>query len=126
MKHALILSAGLAVALAACGQKTEPAPVEAPAAAPATTGDMAALQSLPPAYQWEACSSAITEAGIGKRLGFGDAGQKVRAKWMAAAEAALDKISVTFATVDMKDLLGANGFLAIATGDEDIDLVDID
>ena len=76
------------------------------------TGDMAALQSLPPAYQWEACSSAITEAGIGRRLGFGDANQKVRAKWMAAAEAALDKNSVTFATVDMKDLLGANGFLA--------------
>ncbi len=76
------------------------------------TGDMAALQSLSPAYQWEACSSAITEAGIGKRLGFGDANQKVRAKWMAAAETALDKNSVTFATVDMKDLLGANGFLA--------------
>ena len=76
------------------------------------TGDMAALQSLSPAYQWEACSSAITEAGIGKRLGFGDANQKVRAKWMAAAEAALNRNSVTFATVDMKDLLGANGFLA--------------
>ena len=39
------------------------------------TGDMAALQSLPPPYQWDACSSAITEAGIGKRLGFGDANQ---------------------------------------------------
>ena len=76
------------------------------------TGDMAALQSLPPAYQWEACSAAITEAGIGKRLGFGDAYQKVRAKWMAAAEAALNKNAVTFATLDMKDLLGANGFLA--------------
>lgn len=76
------------------------------------TGDMAALQSLPPAYQWEACSSAITEAGIGKRLGFGDANQKARAKWMAAAEAALGKNAVTFATLDMKDLLGANGFLA--------------
>jgi Cu/Ag efflux protein CusF len=47
MKHALILSAGLAVALAACGQKTEPAPVEAPAAAPATTGDMAASPMAP-------------------------------------------------------------------------------
>ena len=76
------------------------------------TGDMAALQSLPPAYQWEACSSAITEAGIGRRLGFGDANQKVRAKWMAAAEAALDKNSVTFASLDMKELLGADGFLA--------------
>lgn len=76
------------------------------------TGDMAALQSLSPPYQWEACSSAITEAGIGKRLGFGDANQKVRAKWMAAAEVALNKNSVTFATLDMRDLLGTNGFLA--------------
>ena len=42
MKHALILSAGLAIGLAACGQKTEPAPVEAPAPAPATARDMAA------------------------------------------------------------------------------------
>ena len=31
---------------------------------------------------------------------------------MAAADAALNKNAVTFATVDMKDLLGANGFLA--------------
>ena len=75
-------------------------------------GDIAALQSLPPAYQWEACSSAITEAGIGKRLGFGDASHKVRAKWLAAAEAALEKNAVTFAFLDMKDLLGANGMLA--------------
>jgi len=76
------------------------------------TGDMAALQSLPPAYQWEACSSAITEAGIGKRLGFGDAQKKVEAKWMAAAEAALNKNAVTFAMLDMKDMLGPNGYLA--------------
>lgn len=75
-------------------------------------GDIAALQSLPPAYQWEACSSAITEAGIGKRLGFGDANQKVRTKWLAAAEAALDRNAVTFAILDMKEMLGADGMLA--------------
>ena len=76
------------------------------------TGDMAALQSLPPPYQWEACSSAITEAGIGKRLGFGDARQKLQAKWMAAAEAALDKNAVTFAILELNDMLGPNGYLA--------------
>lgn len=43
MKHALILSAGLAISLAACGQNTEPAPIEASAAAPATNGDMSAM-----------------------------------------------------------------------------------
>jgi uncharacterized protein YbaP (TraB family) len=76
------------------------------------TGDMAALQSLASPYQWEACSSAITEAGIGKRLGFGDARQKVQAKWMAAAETALSKNVVTFATLEMKDMLGPNNYLA--------------
>ncbi|HWS77828.1 MAG TPA: TraB/GumN family protein [Thermomonas sp.] len=76
------------------------------------TGDMAALQSLPPPYQWEECNNAITEAGIGKRLGFGDANQRVRTKWLAAADAALNRNAVTFATLDMRDLLGANGFLA--------------
>jgi hypothetical protein len=76
------------------------------------TGDMAALQSLPPPYSWEACSSAITEAGIGKRLGFGDAQKKVEAKWMAAVDAALARNTVTFATLDMKDMLGPNGYMA--------------
>lgn len=76
------------------------------------TGDMAALQALPSPYQWEACSSAITDAGIGKRLGFGDAQQKVEAKWMAAVDAALDKNTVTFATLNLRDMLGANGYLA--------------
>ena len=43
MKPNLILSAGLALALAACGQKTEPAPVETTSAAPAATGDMSEM-----------------------------------------------------------------------------------
>ena len=76
------------------------------------TGDIAGLRTLPPAYQWEACSNAISEAGIGKRLGFGDASRKVEAKWMAAAEAALGKNSVTFATLPLNKMLDANGYLA--------------
>lgn len=56
MKHALILSAGLAIGLAACGQKTEPAPVEAPAVAPATTGDMAATPAAP---------AEVAKSGVG-------------------------------------------------------------
>lgn len=76
------------------------------------TGDIAALRALPPAEQWEACSNALTEAGIGKRLGFGDAQRKVRGKWLAAAEAALSANTVSFALLDLNDLLGANGYLA--------------
>lgn len=76
------------------------------------TADMEALQSLPPPYQWEACMSAISEAGIGKRLGFGDAEQQLEAKWMAAAEAALANNKVTFAMLPMSRMLAPNGYLA--------------
>lgn len=76
------------------------------------TGDMAALRSLPPPYQWEACSHAISEAGIGKRLGFGSAQDKLQAKWMAAAEAALANNKVTFAILGLNDMLGPDGYLA--------------
>ena len=76
------------------------------------TGDVAALRSLPPAYRWEACNNAISEAGIGKRLGFGDAQRKLRAKWLEAAEAALERNTVSFATLSLLDMLGENGYLA--------------
>lgn len=76
------------------------------------TGDIAGLRTLPPAYQWEACINALNESGIGKRLGFGDSEKKVRAKWMAAAEAALAKNTVTFAVVPINSLLGEQGYLA--------------
>lgn len=76
------------------------------------TGDMAALRALPSAKQWEACESAVSESGIGKRLGYGDAQQKVRAKWLAAADAALDRNTVSFAMLALDDLLGPGGYLA--------------
>ena len=76
------------------------------------TGDVAALRSLPPAYRWEACNNAITEAGIGKRLGYGDAQRKLRAKWLDAAEAALARNTVSFASLSLLDMLGPNGYLA--------------
>lgn len=75
------------------------------------TGDIAGLRALPPAYQWEACNNAVSEAGIGKRLGFGDASAKVTAKWMAAAEAALGKNKVTFAMLPLSKMLGEKGYL---------------
>lgn len=76
------------------------------------TGDIAALRALPPAFRWEACSNAITEAGIGKRLGYGDAQRKLRAKWLAAADAALERNTVSFAALSLNDLLGPDGYLA--------------
>ncbi|MFT4179003.1 MAG: TraB/GumN family protein [Thermomonas sp.] len=76
------------------------------------TGDMAALQALPTAAQAEVCINAISETAIGKRLGYGNAQRNLKAKWLAAAEAALANNTVTFATLDISDMLGANGYLA--------------
>ena len=76
------------------------------------TGDMAALQALPPPHQWEACSAAISEAGIGKRLGFGDAERNLETKWMAAAEAALARNTVTFALLPASNVFGPKSYLA--------------
>lgn len=77
-----------------------------------STGDVAALRALPTASRWDACNDAISETGIGKRLGFGDAQRSLDTKWFAAVDAALGKNRVTFATVPLTRLLGANGYLA--------------
>lgn len=76
------------------------------------TGDMATLQVLPPPYQWEACSAAISEAGIGKRLGFGDVERRLEDKWMAAAEQALATNRVTFALLSAGNVFGPKSYLA--------------
>ena len=55
---------------------------------------------------------AVSEAGIGRKLGFGDAQRQTEAKWMAAAEAALNKNATTFAVLDIGSMTGANGYLA--------------
>lgn len=76
------------------------------------TGDMAALRAAPVANQYQVCMDAVSEAGIGRKLGFRTAQQQANAKWMAAVEAALDKNAVTFAALNLSDLLGEDGFLA--------------
>lgn len=49
MKKSLVLAAMLAIALAACGKKEEPKPVEAPAAAPAAAAPAAPAADAPAA-----------------------------------------------------------------------------
>lgn len=76
------------------------------------TGDVAALQELPVANQYQACMDAVSDAAIGRKLGFRDAQRQSEAKWMAAAEAALSKNTVTFAALDIQSMTGADGYLA--------------
>jgi ABC-type uncharacterized transport system auxiliary subunit len=49
MKKSLVLAAMLAIVLAACGKKEEPAPAPAPAAAPAADAPAAAAPAAPAA-----------------------------------------------------------------------------
>lgn len=76
------------------------------------TGDVAALRTLKPPYQWEACNAAMSDSAIGKRIGLGDADAKVKVKWLAAVDAALGKNAVTFAALPWGEMFGANGYLA--------------
>lgn len=76
------------------------------------SGDLAALRALPVADNYQACLDAVSEAGVGQKLGFRDAQRQLDAKWLAAAESALARNRTTFAMVDMGRLLAPDGYLA--------------
>lgn len=73
------------------------------------TGDIAAIRAIPLTDQYQACMEAITESGIGRKLGVGDVGARLQAEWQAKAEAALGTNATTFAVLPMRDLLRSGG-----------------
>ena len=73
------------------------------------TGDVAALRAMPQTDQYQACMEAITESGIGRKLGMGDVAAKLREEWYAKAEAALDANATTFAVLPTRELLRPGG-----------------
>ena len=75
-------------------------------------GDIATLRQLPHANQMDACVKATTEAGFARKRGFGDIDARVQQLWLTDAEAALAKNHVTFATLEMPELLRPGGYLA--------------
>jgi len=76
------------------------------------SGDVEALRKLPTSDQRAACESAIRSAGFVKTLGVADITQILENTWLAAAEAALAKNSVTVAVLPIRELLIDNGYLA--------------
>lgn len=74
-------------------------------------GDVDALRALPFRNQYVDCVNALTETGPAQRLGFGDVVQRVGDAWIAAAEDALAKNRVTFATLPIGQVLQADGHL---------------
>ena len=73
------------------------------------TGDVAAIRAMPQTDQFQACMEAITESGIGRKLGMGDVAAKLREEWFAKADAALDANATTFASLPMRELLKPGG-----------------
>ncbi|GAB2522124.1 TraB/GumN family protein [Lysobacter humi (ex Lee et al. 2017)] len=76
------------------------------------TGDIARLRALQRPDQFEACKNAILKSALAEKYGIDDAETQARQKWLAAAESALRRNRVTFATLRMRDLLGSGGALA--------------
>ncbi|MDN5783011.1 MAG: TraB/GumN family protein, partial [Luteimonas sp.] len=74
-------------------------------------GDIDALRALPFHNQYADCVNALTETGLAKRLGVSDVFRRAGEIWVDAAEDALEKNSVTFATLPISAILGSDGYV---------------
>ncbi|MDQ3495608.1 MAG: TraB/GumN family protein [Pseudomonadota bacterium] len=75
-------------------------------------GDIDALRALPYDDQYSACVRAVTETGLARRVGASDLRLRVRDAWFTAAEDALARHEVSFATLPIAELLKPDGYLA--------------
>ena len=76
------------------------------------TGDMQALRQLPDSDRHDACVSEVTSADFAHQLGLNDIPGRLEAVWLAAARAALNRNTQTFAMLPMRELLLPTGYLA--------------
>lgn len=74
-------------------------------------GDIEALRALPYENQYAACLAAVTETGLARKLGISDLKERVARAWLEAAEAALAKNQVSFATLPITQLLKPDGYV---------------
>ena len=75
-------------------------------------GDVAGLKRLSFTDQNLSCISALTNAAIAQKTGFADIRQRSRTAWLTAADAALAKNKITFATLPMSDMVRPTGLLS--------------
>ncbi|QJE00384.1 TraB/GumN family protein [Massilia forsythiae] len=76
-------------------------------------GDIAAIRSLDYSAREDACDAAILTSNMARNnADFRTVRERLRTTWLDAAQQALDRNSVTFAILDMKDLVERNGYLA--------------
>jgi uncharacterized protein YbaP (TraB family) len=76
------------------------------------TGDIQALRDLPYTDQNPACEDAVLRANVSQERGFDDLKPRLRAMWLEAIDAALEKNATTFTMLSMGQLLGDDGLLA--------------
>jgi hypothetical protein len=77
-----------------------------------SVGDLDTLRALPFVDQAPACIEAVLNASVIADRGYDDLPERVRAAWMAAAEAALAEHRTGFAVLPMRHVLAADGYLA--------------
>lgn len=75
-------------------------------------GDWTVLRSSVREEQQLACLSAWSNTETARKRGMIDIEQRVRAKWLATAEAALQKNMISFATLPVSQLVKPDGYLA--------------
>lgn len=76
-------------------------------------GDIAALRGLPLGDQKQVCMDAALSSGVVRKYGPADVKAAMRAKWLEAAEQALQRNRVTFALLPMSELLRDDGYLSV-------------
>lgn len=74
-------------------------------------GNLDALRALPFPDQNAACRAAVLSASVSEKNGLTDLPQRVRAAWLASAEAALEKNASTFGLLPVASLLAPDGYL---------------
>jgi uncharacterized protein YbaP (TraB family) len=75
-------------------------------------GDIAALRALPYVDNKAACEEAALNSELAQGQGLQDLKSTLKARWLAAAEAALANNAVSFAILPMEELLKSDGYLA--------------
>lgn len=74
-------------------------------------GDIAAIRALDFSEQEASCLNAVQNSAVMKERGMGDIDSRMRNAWLAAAEKSLGANQSTFAVLQIKHILGKQGYL---------------
>lgn len=81
------------------------------------TGDLEVLRKAPADTQFQACLTALTEAGFARSRGITDLEQRARQAWLEVARRALHDNASSFALLPINLVLRRDGYLAALCAD---------